>query len=367
MKSICFVTTGDLRCLASAKRALGLAKPLSDLGWSVSILLQDSEENRIRARLETDERVRVEYFEVGRGVWSEIRQKASLVKALKPGYLYVCGFVARNLVRPYGGKLLVEHSELQSEIADAKALVRLRAYFLEYMSVLCADGLLNASQTLQDIFLQRARRLLRGGLPQLHFPYAYTLPPGVQPEPRRRAGDSPFVFLYVGSVVRNYGSLDMVEAFALVHARRPATLLRISGIGSGLEQARVRVADLNLSDCVQLPGFVPEEQLPEAMSMSDCFLAPIQDTIQDRARCPSKLYMYIQFRRPIITCRLGEPAVALGDKGRYYEPGNVESFAAEMLRVVDERPVELGIDPQLFTWSARAAQLCEWLQSGERP
>ncbi len=39
MKSICFVTTGDIKNIATAKRALGLANPLSKLGWSVSILM----------------------------------------------------------------------------------------------------------------------------------------------------------------------------------------------------------------------------------------------------------------------------------------------------------------------------------------
>ena len=41
MKSICFVTTGDIKDIATAKRALGLANPLSDLGWQVSIIMED--------------------------------------------------------------------------------------------------------------------------------------------------------------------------------------------------------------------------------------------------------------------------------------------------------------------------------------
>ena len=62
MKSICFVTTGDIKDIATAKRALGLANPLSDLGWEVSIIMEDTEENKHRVRLECDERVHVFYF-----------------------------------------------------------------------------------------------------------------------------------------------------------------------------------------------------------------------------------------------------------------------------------------------------------------
>ena len=44
-KKICFVTTGDIKNIATAKRALGMANPLQALGWEVHILLEDAAEN----------------------------------------------------------------------------------------------------------------------------------------------------------------------------------------------------------------------------------------------------------------------------------------------------------------------------------
>lgn len=41
---ICFITTGDIKNIATAKRALGLANPLADLGWEVSIIMENCEE-----------------------------------------------------------------------------------------------------------------------------------------------------------------------------------------------------------------------------------------------------------------------------------------------------------------------------------
>ena len=43
---ICFITTGDIKNIATAKRALGLANPLADLGWEVSIIMENCEEHR---------------------------------------------------------------------------------------------------------------------------------------------------------------------------------------------------------------------------------------------------------------------------------------------------------------------------------
>lgn len=58
---ICFITTGDIKSIATAKRALGLANHLSDLEWKVSIIMDDTEENHHRAELECDSRTKV-YF-----------------------------------------------------------------------------------------------------------------------------------------------------------------------------------------------------------------------------------------------------------------------------------------------------------------
>lgn len=59
---ICFITTGDIKNIATAKRALGMANPLIDLGWDVSILMEDTEENRHRVSMECSDKVKVYYF-----------------------------------------------------------------------------------------------------------------------------------------------------------------------------------------------------------------------------------------------------------------------------------------------------------------
>lgn len=44
---ICFITTGDIKNIATAKRALGLANPLADLGWEVSIIMEIAKKTNI--------------------------------------------------------------------------------------------------------------------------------------------------------------------------------------------------------------------------------------------------------------------------------------------------------------------------------
>ena len=88
----------------------------------------------------------------------------------------------------------------------------------------------------------------------------------------------------------------------------------------------------------------------------------MRDTEQDWARCPSKLYMYLPYDRPIITCRIGEPMSVLGDKGTYYQAGNAEDMATKMAQLIDSGNSHLGIAPKEHIWQARADVFDQWIR-----
>lgn len=359
--AICFVTTGDLRTLATGKRALGLASPLSDLGWRVSVLLQDTEENRHRAELETDGRTRFEFFPSGSAI-QEVERKNDLLERLAPTHIYLCAFVLRNLVRTRGARMLIEHSELLSAIKSRPWHRRLCDALLEWLSLLYADGLLNASEYLHGLFCARARLLRRASLQQLHFPYACpdALIDWQRGHPRC---DTPGkVFLFMGSIRTEYGALEVVEAFRRVLVSYPASRLVMVGVGPQYDALRDAVLRYGIQGKVETPGYVPEEQLPEWLSRADCFVSPMHDTVQDWARCPSKLYYYLAYGKPIITCRVGEPFDTLGNAGFYYEPSDVEGMAEQMRQVCGLAEQPTAVAPRLHSWSARAALLDQWLR-----
>ena len=79
---ICFITTGDIKNIATAKRALGMANPLVDLGWDVSILMEDTEENHHRVSMECCDNVKVYYFPHCSAL-QEIKAKNKLIKDIE--------------------------------------------------------------------------------------------------------------------------------------------------------------------------------------------------------------------------------------------------------------------------------------------
>lgn len=64
LRTICFITTGDLKTNATSKRALGMADVLSDLGWKVYVIMEDTEENHHRALMECDTRTTFLFFQL---------------------------------------------------------------------------------------------------------------------------------------------------------------------------------------------------------------------------------------------------------------------------------------------------------------
>ncbi|MFI3293146.1 MAG: glycosyltransferase [Rikenellaceae bacterium] len=377
MKTICFVTTGDIKDIATAKRALGLANPLLELGWRVSIIMEDTSENRHRVALECDDSIQLHYFS-GCGVWAERKAKDRIIKEINPDYLYICAFVVRNIVGlTHSSKKLVEHSELQSRIENVGYRKRVASYMVEYFSIIYSNAIFNASKYLQELYLARGRRICRTmicrTIPMLYFPYAYN--PSivnivdvdyVDDKFKKFKGYKNFIFL--GSVAKNYGVFTILEAVKSMVSTHKGFKVLILGKGRDYEEALQYIKDNRLEEYVSMEGYVDEEDIASYFSMASSFISPMNDTIQDWARCPSKLYMYLPYCKPIISCRIGEPYQLLRGEGYYYDHGNSSQMALQIKRVIDEDGENSCVEQNRqniyslnHTWAKRAEEFDRWI------
>lgn len=366
MKTICFITTGNIKNIATAKRALGLANPLTELEWKVYIIMEDCEENRHRVALECNDKVTVKYFPCCSMI-QERNYKNHIIKEINPDFLYICAFVTRNIVGiSHHCKKLVEHSELQSGIPDMRGFRKLFCYMYEFYSIVYADAMLNASAYLQKIYKTRARTLLKGSMPMLYYPYAFN--PDVikvldidfcSPKFTRFANKINFVFL--GSVTRNYGVFTILDAVKELKSKYDNFQMLILGYGRHYDEAVRFVEENDLQDYVFIPGYITEEEISEYFSLASAFVSPMNNTVQDWARCPSKMYLYLPYKKPVITCQIGEPYEILKDEGCYYLVGNSLDFASKMEKVITRELTSISIDPQVHSWSSRAIDLNNWI------
>jgi len=233
---------------------------------------------------------------------------------------------------------------------------------LESYSKWYADELICASKYLYNYYLKKKplKKIL-------YLPYAFNdelyKKKGEVIDNVHLNGKSLHVFLYVGSITHNYGLFTMLEACAELLKHTANFKLILAGTGKDLDKAREFVTLTGITDNIEVLGYVDEIKLIDLFAQTDCFIAPLHNTIQDWARCPSKLFMYLPYEKPIITCRIGEAIEIFGDDGHYFEINSAKSLSDKMNWVLENKITEVKYNIALHTWNYRARQFHQFLVS----
>lgn len=122
-----------------------------------------------------------------------------------------------------------------------------------------------------------ARRLLGVGAPPSAvklLPLA--LPPWALEEPVRQVeGDArTFRLLQVARFVEKKGIDTTLEALAMARREEPEIHLTLVGSGELEGEIRAQIAELGLSDAVDMPGFMPYSDLPKFLARSHALIQP---------------------------------------------------------------------------------------------
>lgn len=369
--TITFVTIGDIAAIATMKRALGMANPLTELGWDVSIIAMDCEENRKRISFECGKAVNVFFYAEG-SVKSEVSQKTELVRQIDPDYVYFCSFSTRNRILKrkikYKGKIIIEHSELPSSIKNKKFSRRILDWIVERYSVVYADLLVCASKYLVSYYTGLALFLLKNRMPIDYSPYAFNeevirAEPVILNQLMQKYKDRK-IFLYMGTMTKNYGLFTMLQAAEKLKTdgQSEFVLLMLGG-GPDLEEAKIYIEKRKLTDVVVFTGYTPEEHLSSYFKLTSAFISPINNSIQDIARCPSKIYMYLPFSKPVFTCQLGEPFQIFGEKGHYFLNDNPATLTALMDQEIKGGLNKTPVDVKEHSWTKRSVDFNKWIKS----
>lgn len=148
-------------------------------------------------------------------------------------------------------------------------------------------------------------------------------------------------FLWSGDVTGYLDSvLPLVEALSKLHIKHPTVALHILGTVSAQSRKQIRrhQTEHNLpEDSVVLHGHVCEDQLRQLYSEAYAFLVPLQDTVKDQARFPTKIGEYLSCGHPIIATAVGEfrRYAQDGVNAFFYAPGSVDDLASIMSSLLD--------------------------------
>ena len=361
---ICFVNVGDIQSIATMKRSTGMAQPLIELGHQVAIVALDSEVNKVRFEAECPDIEVLLYKHVsGFTRLREVRDKMKLINAWKPDVVYVSSIGFRNFITKYNVKakvVVVEHCELLSSIPQQKNRWIYR--FLENSCNYLYDGMIVASRYLENYYKGKGF-----SIPLLYSPWGYNPATLQKVDPLilvqlKEKYENRRIILYMGGLNINYGFMEIIDVAELLTKKYPDLLFLILGNGKDRSIGEQKVKEKNIEKYVSFLGYVAEEkELPNYLALADVFVSPLNDTVQDKARCPGKLFMYSYFRKPVVTCAIGEAKELFGDNGFYYEHNNIPSFSNAIERALNKSNDSL-IDPLQHTWKVRANQLVHWLQ-----
>ena len=357
---ILFFTFDKFSSYPVYKRALGIGEQLVKLGCEVYVAVEDNEENRVRMR---DEAALCKPLFFKRGLFTEVIAKLRMLWRIKPDYLYSTSYSVHNLAGlrllfPLKVKVILEFCELYSQYPRKRWNWWLWELLgiIEYKNIVCASNYLLQyfGKVSQNFHLNNRF---------LYLPYAY--PEYLKPSNNfRKLVVKKIVFM--ASMGIGYGVYEVYEAFVELLKIRDDVILEMIGGGPEKNNLVKKVLDDKLSDKIIVRGYVPESDLNDCFSTADVFVSPIHDTVQDKARCPSKIFYYLPYNKPIVTCNLGNPADVLGEYGYYYRPNDVDNMKEVFNKALNESE-SFGY-PQGFieqhSWGARAKEIKEWLENG---
>lgn len=364
---IAFVTFGNYYRHPTLKRATGMASPLLSRGHKVSILIEDSPENRAKVFVECPG-AQIIYHKRGKTARAERAAKQATLNAIQPDVVWICGVGLRNWVcKPTPTSIVLgDHSELVSSFIP-KGPRWVYEYISEWLHLWAFDGHICASRYLEDFYNKRLLKCHKHT--RVHYsPYAFEPHFVHSSKPvlnriRERCRYSKTI-VYMGGMWENYGCWDMLEVFRKLLMNRRDFQVFMIGKGPELERARAWVSDNGLEGHCYLEGYVQEDHLSSYFDLADVFLCPLRDTVQDKARCPSKLYMYLPFRKPIITSAIGEAAELFGKDGLYYTPGDRDALETLIADFLDGKLSGKALpDPEAHTYEARTVAFLNWFAS----
>lgn len=354
-----FMTLGAFSSFPSAKRATGIGEALAMRGHRVFIVAMDCHENRDRLLRESPHCHAV-FFQKTNAVAEGIR-KVVLTRRIRPDYVYSLSYSLRNMAfmrpfLPWGVKSIIEFNELYSNFSNHHLSWVIREFFaiVENGYVLCASKYLEGYFRNKAKFWHLSRRFL-------YLPFAY--PTYLRGTVDKADGRHHVVFM--AHMGRGYGVFDVLKAFEWVSRLKPKSHLDLIGGGPDLEEVRHWVATHGLYSRISVYGYVREEELDGLFSCAAAFVAPLHDSVQDWARCPSKVFYYIPYNKPIVTCRIGDPFENLKQYAIYYSADDVDDMARAIITAL-ERSVEFAYPCgfiETHSWNARAKEFERWTEN----
>jgi len=240
-----------------------------------------------------------------------------------------------------GKKFVFDQHDLCPELYRSRYSAREGVYtrflrMFEWCSLKLADVTIATNESYKQIQIERANKnpasifVVRNGPNQMRMTSA-------APSARLR-GMNKSILCYVGSLNPQDGVDYLLRSLRhLLHGlKRSDFYCVIMGTGDSLQDLRDLAGNLQLNGCVELTGFVSDEELQANLAAADICVDPDPSSPLNDVSTWIKVMEYMASAKPIISFDLKETRFSARDAAIYVEPNNETEFAKAIAQLIDQ-------------------------------
>src|SRR6266540_3513735 len=154
----------------------------------------------------------------------------------------------------------------------------------------------------------------------------------------RLKGMNKSVLCYVGSLNPQDGVDYLLRSLRhLLHGlKRSDFYCVIMGTGDSLQDLRDLAGNLQLNGCVELTGFIPDQDLQANLAAADICVDPDPSSPLNDVSTWIKVMEYMASAKPIVSFDLKETRFSARDAAIYVEPNSEPEFAKAIAQLMDQ-------------------------------
>ncbi|MEM7330659.1 MAG: glycosyltransferase family 4 protein [Chloroflexota bacterium] len=148
-------------------------------------------------------------------------------------------------------------------------------------------------------------------------------------------GNGP-VISFVGGFQKWHGLENLVDSFVEIQKVYPQARLFLVGDGPYRTELDHKVKASGVQEKIVITGFVPQEQVPQLLSVADITVLPYPQLPKDLWFSPLKMYEYMAAGKAVVASSAGQIAEVIedGETGLLVKPGDVSALTDALIELL---------------------------------
>jgi glycosyltransferase involved in cell wall biosynthesis len=224
----------------------------------------------------------------------------------------------------------------RSRYGAAEGLATRLLRILEWCSLKLADVTIATNESYKQIQIKRAKKNPRDVFVVRNGPDKMRMTPVAPSERLRRMNKC--ILCYIGSLNPQDGVDHLLRSLRhlLYDLKRSDFHCVIMGTGDSLQDLRNLARNLQLDGCVELLGFVSDEDLQSNLAAADICVDPDPSSPLNDVSTWIKVMEYMAYAKPIVAFDLKETRFSAGDAAVYVRPNREAEFAESLAQLMGQ-------------------------------